>query len=327
MWPFRGILMKRSESLSRRMMTCATPFLALSDEAATRLSIRSVAAVLSGAAALALAGCAEQPRYYSHGREYFPSSIYGQASPRVVADGQAIPHGGGTYKVGRPYTVAGRTYYPRDYRRYSGVGLASWYGDAFHGRRTANGEIYNRNSITAAHPTMPLPSYARVTNLRNHYSIIVRVNDRGPFTGNRIMDVSRRVAELLEFRKRGTTKVRVDYIGPASLAGSDDAKLAATLREDGRLAQIDMRHPPTYVADDSAPIHTASADIETPSRQPAAEAEPTPVRQQVADASPADLSASEAVFTGPTPLPPSRPFDLDTIPGADVPISATLSER
>ena len=137
----------------------------------------------------------------------FPSSKYGPASRRVVADGAPIPHGGGQYLVGRPYTVAGQTYYPSE-RRIVQVGTASWYGDAFHGRLTANGEIYDKNSFTAAHPTMPLPSYARVTNLRNNSSMIVRVNDRGPYASNRVMDVSGRVAEALDFKRYGTAKIK-----------------------------------------------------------------------------------------------------------------------
>ncbi len=305
--------MMRLEPLSRLAMSAA-PFPASPCSDRTRLRAHSVFALLSATTALGLAGCAQQPQQIAHGKEYFPASIYGQASPRVVvADSQQIPRGGGSYKVGQPYMIAGTTYYPSDYKRYSGVGLASWYGDAFHGRRTANGEIYDRNSITAAHPTMPLPSYARVTNLRNHYSMIVRVNDRGPFARNRIMDVSRRVADLLDFRSRGTTRVKVDYVGPASLAGSDDHKLAATLREDGRLAQLDMRHPPTFIAD-SKPIVTASAH-----------SSPTPAAEEVADAGAVPLPA----FTGPTPLPPARPFDLGTITGADVPIDLrpTLARR
>jgi rare lipoprotein A len=169
--------------------------------------------------------------------EYFPSSIYGAASPRVVADGEPVPRGGGMYLIGKPYSIAGQTYYPSE-KHCAAIGLASWYGDAFHGRRTANSEVYDRDSISAAHPTMPLPSYARVTNLRNNYSMIVRVNDRGPFAANRIMDVSRKTAEVLDFRQRGTTRVKVEHIGAASLAGSNDQMLLATFRTDG-LASLD----------------------------------------------------------------------------------------
>ncbi len=208
-------------------------------------------------ATLAFGGCAQQPQQFAtaphHGKEYFPSSVYGPASRRVIADGQPVPRGGGQYLVGKPYTVAGQTYYPSE-RRIVQVGNASWYGDAFHGRLTANGEIYDRDAFTAAHPTMPLPSYARVTNLRNNYSMIVRVNDRGPYASNRIMDVSRRVAEALDYKRYGTTRVKVEYVGRASLAGSDDAKLYATLRNgapaqwEPATAMVAAAEPPARVA-------------------------------------------------------------------------------
>ncbi len=125
-------------------------------------------------------------------------SRYGVSpSPRVVADGDPVPKGGGTYHVGAPYTVAGRTYVPEENPNYQATGLASWYGDDFHGRLTANREVFDLNGITAAHPTLPLPSYARVTNLSNGRSLIVRINDRGPYHGNRIIDVSTRAARAL----------------------------------------------------------------------------------------------------------------------------------
>ena len=153
------------------------------------------------------------------------------ASARVVEPGEPVPKGGGVYRVGKPYVVGGRVYVPEENPNYSEVGLASWYGDDFHGRYTANGEIFDMDSISAAHPTMPLPSYARVTNLANHKSIVVRVNDRGPYARGRLIDVSTKTAKLLGFYGHGTTKVRVDYVGRAPIAGSDDRKLMATLRE------------------------------------------------------------------------------------------------
>jgi rare lipoprotein A len=152
------------------------------------------------------------------------------SSPRLVALGQPVPKGGGYYRVGKPYVVAGRTYTPEDNPHYSAVGLASWYGADFHGRQTANGEIFDMTSLSAAHPTLPIPSYARVTNLANRRSVIVRVNDRGPYHADRVIDVSVRTAKLLGFYDEGVTKVRVDYVGRAALGGSDDTKLAATLR-------------------------------------------------------------------------------------------------
>jgi len=178
--------------------------------------------VVLGFGCLALANC-------SGGRV---DPKYGvSASARVVEPGQPVPKGGGVYRVGKPYTVAGRVYVPEENIDYSAVGLASWYGDDFHGRYTANGEVFDMNAISAAHPTLPLPSYVRVTNLANHRSIMVRVNDRGPYTGNRVIDLSVRTAKLLGFYGHGVARVKVEYVGRAPLEGSDDRKLVATLRE------------------------------------------------------------------------------------------------
>jgi rare lipoprotein A len=154
------------------------------------------------------------------------------ASPRVVSYGDTVPKGGGVYRVGAPYMVAGRVYVPEENPTYRADGLASWYGEDFHGRQTANGEVFDLNGISAAHPTLPLPCYARVTNLSNGRSIIVRVNDRGPYHGNRIIDVSVRTSQLLGFQNNGTAWVRVEYVGRAPLVGSDDRVLASTLRQD-----------------------------------------------------------------------------------------------
>ena len=152
------------------------------------------------------------------------------SSPRVVELGDPVPKGGGTYRVGKPYMVGGQVYVPEENVNYRQEGLASWYGDDFHGRLTANGEVYDMTSLSAAHPTLPMPCYARVTNLANGKSLIVRVNDRGPYHGNRVMDVSSRAAELLEFKNNGVARVRVEYVGRAPLEGSDDRQLMATLR-------------------------------------------------------------------------------------------------
>jgi rare lipoprotein A len=140
---------------------------------------------------------------------------------RVIPLGKPVPKGGGYYTIGQPYQIAGAWYTPREDSSYDRVGNASWYGELFHGRRTANGEIYDMDRITAAHPTLPLPVYARVTNLNNGRSIVVRINDRGPYAHDRIIDLSRRSAELLGFRSRGTATVRVKYLGRAPLNGDD----------------------------------------------------------------------------------------------------------
>lgn len=185
------------------------------------IGLAMVCFALTGCGSLSQLGSTVDPRYGV------------SASPRVVADGQPIPKGGGVYRVGKPYKVAGKTYVPAENPDYSAEGLASWYGAGFHGRLTANGEVFDTNSISAAHPTLPMPCYVRVTNLRNNRSIIVRVNDRGPYHANRLIDVSNATADLLGFKNSGVARVRVDYVGRAPLDGSDDRKLVATLRDDG----------------------------------------------------------------------------------------------
>src|SRR5215467_9030777 len=178
------------------------------------------------AAACLLAGCAASD---SIG---IVDPLYGVASgARVIAPGEPIPKGGGTYRIGPAYSIAGRTYVPAEDPHYRAEGLASWYGEDFHGRQTANGEIYDMNSVSAAHATLPMPCYARVTNLSNNRSVIVRVNDRGPYHSDRIIDVSVKTAILLGFYAGGVAPVRVEYVGTAPLEGSDDSMLIATLRQ------------------------------------------------------------------------------------------------
>jgi rare lipoprotein A len=209
------------------------------------------------------------------------------ASPRVVAPGDPVPKGGGNYRVGKPYVIAGRSYVPSADPGYRGEGIASWYGPDFHGRLTANGEVFDMHSISAAHPTMPMPSYARVTNLENGRSIIVRVNDRGPYAQNRVIDMSIGAARALEFYSRGLARVRVEYVGRAPLEGTDDRLLLATLRQG------------------------------TPA--------PAPSGVMIASASPFLPGFREAdVDSGPLPLPAERPFSLgsSTAPSQPAPSPA-----
>ena len=123
---------------------------------------------------------------------------------------------GSSYKIGKPYKINGQWYYPAEDYDYSEVGTASWYGEDFHAKYTANGEIYNMNTLTAAHRTLPLPSIVRVTNLENGRSLVLRVNDRGPFAKNRIIDISKRGAQLLGFQNQGVAKVRVEIMAEES---------------------------------------------------------------------------------------------------------------
>lgn len=193
------------------------------------------------------------------------------SSPRVVEFGEPVPKGGGTFRVGKPYTVAGRVYVPEEDTSYRSEGLASWYGDAFHGRLTANGEVFDMTSLTAAHPTLPMPSYVRVTNLSNGKSLIVRVNDRGPYHGNRVIDVSNTAARLLDFQANGVARVRVEYVGRAPLEGSDDRQLMATLRT-GEPAPspslVRVASARAFVPNIPSPSRTIYADVPMPSGRP-----------------------------------------------------------
>ncbi|HEV7258466.1 MAG TPA: septal ring lytic transglycosylase RlpA family protein [Bosea sp. (in: a-proteobacteria)] len=306
-------------------------------------------------AGLVLANCANDQVARRKSKEIgaFPSSKYGPASPRVIAEGEEVPKGGGRQLVGKAYSVAGKRYTP--YEKpvgYTAIGTASWYGEAFHGRRTANGEVYDRRSISAAHPTMPLPAYARVTNMLNNRSIIVRVNDRGPYHGGRVMDVSQGTAEALAFRHLGTARIKLEYLGQASLAGSDDKLLLATLRTDGQPAAIPGTSARTMVASSSgaASSRSQSADLdETPAEttvsRPVAQTYSTASSEPSARAyapqgystasaeplrtiSPSTPVAASMVSTASAggvpvrgaPMPPSRPFDLDTIANASKPV-------
>ena len=260
----------------------------------------------AGAAAIlaaTLAGCAQPPSQHARrGNEFFSVAKYGPASPRVVEDGEPVPRGGGQYLVGHPYTVAGRTYYPSENTHYAAVGFASWYGDAFHGRRTANGEVYDMRSLSAAHPTMPLPSYARVTNLGNGYSMIVRVNDRGPYAPGRIIDVSSRVADMLDIKSTGTAKVKVEYVGPAPLAGTDDDALVASLRTDGK--------PATIEGGPASPTMVADAE---PQQAPPPQPRPVVAERPPRDDGPPFVAAAASPKLLKAPPPPARPFDLGAI--------------
>ena len=135
--------------------------------------------------------------------------------PGTKESGEArLPDGkGGTYKTGNPYMVAGRWYTPmKGVKNYDATGIASWYGDDFHGKLTANGERYDMYTLSAAHTTLPLPTLLRVTNLENGKSVVVRVNDRGPFVKNRLIDLSYAAAKQLDYINQGTTRVRIQTL-------------------------------------------------------------------------------------------------------------------
>jgi rare lipoprotein A len=166
-------------------------------------------------------GMASTPSRAPLNRPLFTEEAYGvSSSPRVAGSGPIVK-GGGTFKLGSPYKVAGRWYVPREEPGYDRSGVGSWYGDDFHGRKTANGEIFDKDALTAAHPTLPLPSYVYVTNLENGRTLLVRVNDRGPYVADRLIDLSHASARALGYEHRGHSQVRVRYAGRAPLNGDD----------------------------------------------------------------------------------------------------------
>ncbi len=153
-------------------------------------------------------GCASSP-------ERLRSFETGAITASSVDARSLIARSSDHQKVGRPYTISGQRFVPRRDDNYDEIGIGSWYGPNFHGRPTANGEIFDQNEMTAAHTTLPIPSIVEVTNLENGRSVIVRLNDRGPFVDDRIIDLSRAAAEALDYRSRGLARVRVRYLGPA----------------------------------------------------------------------------------------------------------------
>ncbi len=166
----------------------------------------------------------------------------------------------GHYKVGTPYKIAGRQYYPEEHFKFSEVGIASWYGPKFHGKKTANGEIFDKFELTAAHRTLQMPSIVRVTNLKNGRNIILRINDRGPFAHDRVIDLSERSAELLGFKNDGTTKVRIDVLEEAS---KQVASLALN-KQSTRGFEVALNQNKTYLNNTKAEIR--SAPIQTAQR-------------------------------------------------------------
>ena len=176
------------------------------------------------------------------------------------------PAGGAPHnKVGSPYEINGRWYYPKDDPHYEAVGVASWYGEQFHGRRTANGEIFDEDRLSAAHTTLPLPSLVEVRNLENGRTIVVRVNDRGPFAGERLIDLSRAAAEALGFRNKGLARVKVRYLGRADLF--------ARAEPGGRYSTRMGKASPALIA--AAPPLDMASDGANPPADPAAAASST----------------------------------------------------
>ena len=259
------------------------------------------AAVL--ALAVALSGCNQSthspaPKAEINTKTKFSAAEYGvKGSPRVT-EARNVPKGGGRYQVGKPYKIKGKWYKPEENPEYAATGMASWYGPNFHGRLTANGEVYNQYGLSAAHPTMPLPSYARVTNLENGSSVIVRVNDRGPYAHGRIIDLSAKAAKLLAYDKKGVANVKVEYVGKARLDGEDEKFLLASYRGPGV----------PDIAPGATQPGTMIAMAEEP--QPAA-----PIANAIAanTGNPDGLGGQE-ILLAQIPVPMERPSTYDGIP-------------
>jgi rare lipoprotein A len=175
--------------------------------------VRNTCRLAVGTACLMLANCTTDDTVASRS-----SRKHAASSPRIAATGETAP---ASESVVRKRTVnvarehAGEKVTAEKTASYTAVGVASWYGEDFHGRRTANGETFDMNSFSAAHPSLPLPSNVRITNLGNQRSVVVRVNDRGPFVGGRVIDVSAKTAKALGFYDDGLSKVKVEYVGRA----------------------------------------------------------------------------------------------------------------
>jgi rare lipoprotein A len=248
-------------------------------------------------------------------KEYFAEAEYGvPASPRVTTKRSRLPRRDGRSQVGQPYMVHGKWYYPKENRNYKAVGAASWYGDAFHGRLTANGEVYDLDRLTAAHPTMPLPSYARVTNLKDGASVIVRVNDRGPYAEGRVIDLSKRAAEMLDYSTAGVARVKVEYVGPAPLTPNDDRYLmasyhpgkdAAPLPGDGSGVMVAMNGSTPSSGHNAVPfpgqLNDAGGSAELSSQQP------VPQVQLASATSIGTVDAGDPVLPAFGPIVPERP--------------------
>lgn len=193
----------------------------------------------------------------------------------------------GMYKVGNPYKIESRTYVPKEEFSYKEEGVASWYGPGFHGKRTANGEVFDQHDITAAHRTLQLPCIARVTNLDNGRQIEVRINDRGPFKKDRIIDLSKKSAQLLGVHLNGTARVRVEVVKDKSIQIAESAK-KGIIENPIQYAEAEQVQPAEAIQTKSQPIQTASAD---------------PAARQVASTSTAPVASSQASSTAVAPAP------------------------
>jgi rare lipoprotein A len=202
------------------------------------------------------------------------------------------PQQQGNFKVGNPYKVMGQTYTPQETYEFTETGIASWYGPGFHGKKTANGERFDRNELTAAHRTLQMPSLVRVTNLDNGRSVVVRVNDRGPFKRGRVIDVSQKAAELLGFQSVGTAKVRLDLLADESKA----LAMAARAGQDTRGVEVTMNEGGGYQPITYDPNQTSAPTPNIPGHVKNGQFFPDPVTKQF-PVSPTNIYVQAGSFT------------------------------
>lgn len=248
------------------------------------------AAVLAALLTTLLGGCAE-------------TQLAAQAVKGIPSSGK----GQGIYKVGDPYQIGGVWYYPKADYGFDETGIASWYGEDFHGKLTANGELFDLNRVSAAHRTLPMPSLVRITNLENGRSLVVRVNDRGPFARGRIVDVSRRTAQLLGFERPGTAKVRVQIL-------ADESRQIAEAMTKGQ-------SEPQLVASAGNPIADpvqSRPDLPVAAPRSAVAVQSLPLPGVAVPVAPPQLPAApRGVLTGPAPAAPGPSASAQpTLPGA-----------
>lgn len=248
----------------------------------------------------------------------------GSTGPQGKPTARSPDDGRGSYKVGKAYNIDGKTYYPAENWDYDEVGIASWYGPGFHGRPTASGELYDQHATSAAHPTLPLPSIVRVTNLDNGKQVVARVNDRGPFAHSRIIDLSKGAARQIGLDISGTAKVRVQLLRQESetikqvamQGGGRDAQMAAIANMDAgdqpSYGQPSYSQPVAVAVAQSAPqgptiaeqIAAREAAERAAAAQPAPVAAQSVVTQQVLTPPPVQTAAVVQPAPQPAYVPP-----------------------
>lgn len=265
----------------------------------------------------ALSGCA-QTQLFSH------------YAKKVTWPGQEKSKG--VYKVGNPYQINGVWYYPQETFEMSETGIASWYGPGFHGKLTANGEVYDQMELTAAHRTLQMPSLVRVTNLENGRSIVVRINDRGPFAHGRIIDLSKRGAQLLGFDRQGTARVRVDVLKKESMqlaaaakAGQDTSRMdVAQLSKQPASAALASASSSSAIAM-APPVQSSYSSPQQLATMGAADND-LPESLQIPTITVEELAAPAAMASRTAPATPPQPTPMAAAPAPVAPVQGHLND-